>query len=432
MKTKSRLHSLFSAATLVAISVSSFAQPAQPVPAAGAAPAPRAGAGRGGGGRGGGAPALSSAQQAATGAYNVPTELTTAASDALTALTRAAFSVPTNPDSIQSASQKLAEAELALSLARATEFQKVQDSLEKLTPAQAIANLGNIRGGGANWQTAYNDHAGFTQLFDGKTLNGWDGEEGKWNVEDGAIHRHQTVEPRNFVDFGQYHIHFNEVFGDFDLKVEFKVRGGNAGIQYRSRLETALRAQDGEPARAAAGGGRGGGGGATIPLRNVAAAIADPLGKPLPANIRTLDDALKAGLLPEGPPYGNGTGHPWQVSGYQFDITGAGTGNWYEGQGRGTVGSVGDILLLGPNNARNIIGKVAENPWALWGKPNDWNSVEIVARGNTIIHMLNGHVVLVGIDDDPERRALKGIISLQLESPSDCEVWYRNVWLKKL
>ena len=24
------------------------------------------------------------------------------------------------------------------------------------------------------------------------------------------------------------------------------------------------------------------------------------------------------------------------------------------------------------------------------------------------------------------------IISLQLESPSDCEVWYRNVWIKKL
>ena len=58
--------------------------------------------------------------------------------------------------------------------------------------------------------------------------------------------------------------------------------------------------------------------------------------------------------------------------------------------------------------------------------------MEIVARGNTLIHMLNGHVVLVGIDDDAERRALKGIISLQLEGPQDCEVWYRNVWIKKL
>ena len=178
---------------------------------------------------------------------------------------------------------------------------------------------GGGRGGAAaSWETAYYDHTGFIQLFDGKTLNGWDGEAGKWDVQDGAIHRHQTLVPKNFVDFGQYHIHYNEVFSDFDLKVEFKIKTGNAGVQYRSRLESGVHAQDGEPARA--GWRRWPGGGVAIPLRNVAAAIADPLGKPLPANIKTLDDALAAGLLPQGPPYGNGTGHPWQVSGYQFDI----------------------------------------------------------------------------------------------------------------
>lgn len=29
------------------------------------------------------------------------------------------------------------------------------------------------------------DHTGFVSLFDGKTLDGWDGEPGVWSVEDG-------------------------------------------------------------------------------------------------------------------------------------------------------------------------------------------------------------------------------------------------------
>ena len=33
----------------------------------------------------------------------------------------------------------------------------------------------------------FNDHDGWTQIFDGKTLNGWDGPPEVWHVEDGAI-----------------------------------------------------------------------------------------------------------------------------------------------------------------------------------------------------------------------------------------------------
>ena len=32
----------------------------------------------------------------------------------------------------------------------------------------------------------------------------------------------------------------------------------------------------------------------------------------------------------------------------------------------------------------------------------------------------------------PRVARLKGIVSLQLEGPADNEVWYRNIWLKKL
>jgi hypothetical protein len=247
------------------------------------------------------------------------------------------------------------------------------------------------------------------------------------------------------VDFGQYHLYYNQVFEDFDLKAEFRIRSGNAGIQYRSRLESGVHAQDGEPPRAAGGrgglGGPGGGpgGGVAIPQRNVAAAMADPLGKPLPPNLKTLDEVIAAGLLPKGPPYGNGTGHPWQVSGYQFDIYDSPTGNtgsFYEGQGRGVLANTGEVLYLtadaSGNSVRTIIGRTSDLTGPQYYKQGEWNQIEIIARGNTLIHMLNGRVFCIVVDDDPVRRALKGIISVQLEGPADNEVWYRNIWLKKL
>ena len=46
-----------------------------------------------------------------------------------------------------------------------------------------------------------------------------------------------------------------------------------------------------------------------------------------------------------------------------------------------------------------------------------------------MIHMFNGHVISVTIDDDPVARAPMGILSLQLEGNG--QIWYRNVYLKQ-
>jgi len=372
----------------------------------------------------------------------IPPAITAAHAAATAALVRASLTLPVNQADIAAKAKALADAELALAEARSDAFERVQRSLQPLNAAQVAAYGRTVAGRGAatvpaSWESVYSNNTGFTSLFDGKTLDGWRSEAGKWDVQDRAIHRHQTLEPKNFVDFGQYHLYYDEVFSDFDLKVEFKIRSGNGGIQYRSRLETGLRAQPGEPTRVAGGGGAGG---VAIPLRNVAAAIADPIGKPLPANINTLDDALAAGLLPKGPLYGNGTGHPWQVSGYQFDIFSTpdgNTGGFYEGQGRGSLASSGEVLYLSADpttnaSVRTILGRTSDVTAPQYYKAGDWNKAEIIVRGNTLVHMLNGRVFCVVIDDDPSRRALKGIISLQLEGPADNEIWYRNIWLKKL
>src|SRR5205085_6560702 len=75
-----------------------------------------------------------------------------------------------------------------------------------------------------------------TSLFDGKTLAGWEGDTTKtWRVEDGAIvggSLEQTV-PRN--EF----LCTTKTYGDFELKVTFKLLGdrakANAGVQIRTK-----------------------------------------------------------------------------------------------------------------------------------------------------------------------------------------------------
>src|SRR6185369_9297195 len=42
----------------------------------------------------------------------------------------------------------------------------------------------------------YDDHAGWAQIFDGRTLNGWDGNPLVWKIEDGAITAESTAERR--------------------------------------------------------------------------------------------------------------------------------------------------------------------------------------------------------------------------------------------
>lgn len=69
---------------------------------------------------------------------------------------------------------------------------------------------------------------GFVPLFDGKTLEGWDGKPGAWEVRDGAIHCTGKSEGKNWL------ILRKETPGHFILRMEFKWDKGNSGVQVRS------------------------------------------------------------------------------------------------------------------------------------------------------------------------------------------------------
>ena len=288
-------------------------------------------------------------------------------------------------------------------------------------PAQGPAGSG--RGGGlGNGATpvAYNDYTGFTRLFDGQTLMGWDGESDVWSIDNGALHADMVKTP------GQHHARYvgpNAIMRDFDLKVEFRISatGANGGIQYRSRLLMAPHL----------------------------GSIQNPLGAPMPPGITTFAAAVKAGVAERAPARGDaraagtpnanptqGFQNPWQVSGYQFDLDSENryTGGLYEGQGRGIMNLPGGIAVLLPERQLRRLGAVTTSPASPvkphLGLAGDWQQVEIVARGNTLIHILNGQVMTVSVDEDPPSRAPQGILSLQLEGSG--QIWYRNVYVKHL
>jgi len=76
------------------------------------------------------------------------------------------------------------------------------------------------------------DAEGFTSLFNGKDLAGWDGDAKLWFVKDGAIIGKTTPENKTS---GTYLICKQQIPDNFELHAAFKLVSGNSGIHYRTR-----------------------------------------------------------------------------------------------------------------------------------------------------------------------------------------------------
>ena len=64
-------------------------------------------------------------------------------------------------------------------------------------------------------------------------------------------------------------------------------------------------------------------------------------------------------------------------------------------------------------------------------KMNDWNQYIVIARGGTLIHIVNGHVMAIMVDDDPaSSNNQSGLFGIEIEATTKVSV--RNLWLKKL
>ncbi len=228
----------------------------------------------------------------------------------------------------------------------------------------------------------FNDHKGYISIFDGKTLNGWDGNSKFWHVEDGTIIGEST--PTN--PSGNNYIVYRELVAkDFTLKFRIKVDGrGGSGIQYRSKT-----------------------------------------GLPWLANIRP---EVTANV---GPVNLN-----WMMTGPQADFwpsTPVWTGQFYsENTPMRILAWRGQVVEgYGPSSKR-LMGYVGDRKeLAKYIKTTDWNEYTVIARGPVCIHILNGQVMAVMIDDDPNSsNNWSGNIGIEIEATTKVSVM--DIWIKKL
>jgi hypothetical protein len=214
------------------------------------------------------------------------------------------------------------------------------------------------------------DADGFVSMFDGKTLDGWDGDPDLWSVQDGCITGITTKEHPPKGKANTFLIYTKDQPGDFELHAMFKLRNHNSGIQYRS--------------------------------------------KHLPA----------AG------------DNKWVVGGYQADMDGVNqyTGICYEERGRGIIGPRGKKVVLEAGNPKPTIeGQTADEKEILAAiKQGDWNEYVVIAKGNHLVQKINGVTTVDITDNDPQKRAMSGVIALQMHQGPPMKVQFKEMKIKKM
>lgn len=208
--------------------------------------------------------------------------------------------------------------------------------------------------------TAVADEQGFKPIFNGTTLEGWDGNPKFWRVEDGTITGETTKD--NPTKGNTFLIWRQGDVDDFVLRLEYKIVGGNSGIQYRSK-----------------------------------------------------------------------EGDPWVVGGYQGDFEAGDTysGILYEERGRGILANRGTKVTIDKDGKKSEEKIADSKELQSHIKKEDWNEYEITAQGNHLTHKINGHVTAEVIDNQPDKRAMSGILALQLHAGPAMKVQFKNIRLHR-
>ena len=223
----------------------------------------------------------------------------------------------------------------------------------------------------------FNEHEGYVRIFDGVSFKNWDGDPNTWRVEDGAIVGESTKEKPLANSYISLHGFESK---DFDLKFEIRVEnGGGSGIQYRSHTG--------------------------LPWRRKV-----PPGQTIP-DLRWMMTGPQADFWPSrvytGQFYSENT--PMRILAWRGQVV--------EGFGAASkklMGTIGD---------RTALGELV--------KQNDWNQYVVIARGGTFLHILNGQLMAVMVDDDPaSSNNQSGQFGIEIEATTKVSV--RNIWVKKL
>jgi len=127
-----------------------------------------------------------------------------------------------------------------------------------------------------------------------------------------------------------------------------------------------------------------------------------------------------------------------EVAGYQCNIETKKPGRTaileeMKGGRGGALAEVGRRVEIGPDGSRMVLGQIGD-PARIEASIDmrGWNQLVIIARGDRLIHKLNGHVVVDVTDRQKGNAAGHGILALQLHAGRPMKVQFKDVRLKRL
>jgi hypothetical protein len=208
---------------------------------------------------------------------------------------------------------------------------------------------------------------GEQSLFNGKDLEGWDGNPLHWSVEDGAIVGVNTKE--NPTKGNTFLIWKGGNLKDFDLTLECKIDSGNSGIQYRSFIKPGEH--DGW-------------------------------------RIGGYQADFESGDKYSGICYGEAFRGILCMRGDRTTLSRDQSGKLVK-----SVEKIGETTKLG-----------------LSIKKKDWNTYRIVADGFRFEHYINGEKMCELIDNDEKERRAEGLLAFQVHAGPPMKVYFRNIVLK--
>ncbi|HAF58820.1 MAG TPA: DUF1080 domain-containing protein [Opitutae bacterium] len=207
---------------------------------------------------------------------------------------------------------------------------------------------------------------GEQQLFNGKTLEGWDGNPIHWSVEDGAIVGVNTKEKPT--KGNTFLIWKGGNLSNFDLTLECKIDSGNSGIQYRSFIKPGDH--DGW-------------------------------------RIGGYQADFESGDKYSGICYGEAFRGILCLRGDRTILSRDESGKLVK-----SVEKIGETSKLG-----------------LAVKKSEWNTYRIVADGFRFEHFINGQKMCELIDEDVQERRTDGLLALQVHAGPPMKVYFRNIIL---
>lgn len=221
---------------------------------------------------------------------------------------------------------------------------------------------------------------GFVQIFDGKTLNGWDGDPTYWRVENGNLVGEIT--PSTLLKTNSFIIWRGGKPADFELTLEFKItKAGNSGINFRSvELKDPPHALKGyqadiDGANRYTGQNYEERGRTTLAYR----------GEKVTVNaLQNSSDSLRLHIKSNA---------------------------WLERTVTGSLGSSNDLQK-----------KI---------KQEDWNTCRLVIKGNRLQHYINGILMSDVTDNDAVNGKSEGLLGVQVHVGPPMKVEYRNIMLKQ-